>query len=141
MPLGYYYHHNPSNTTPRASNTSNAAKLSPTLLQRSGLTFAEGVKGPATSNTSPPSQRTVSSPGGVRPRISFPELTSTTTSPPCVQKAEEKMNSANNAKEQRRRRRSSSLMYQEPPESLEQLSDQRVVPNLNAQWVNAKGML
>lgn len=31
-------------------------------------------------------------------------------------------------------------MYQEPPESLEQMSDQNVNPNLNAQWVNAKGM-
>lgn len=30
-------------------------------------------------------------------------------------------------------------MYQEPPESLEQQSDQAVLPNLNAQWVNAKG--
>ncbi|KAH7135750.1 ORMDL family-domain-containing protein [Dendryphion nanum] len=38
-----------------------------------------------------------------------------------------------------RRRRSSSLVYTEPPESLEQLSDQSVLPNLNAQWVNAKG--
>ncbi|KAF2739721.1 Orm1 type endoplasmic reticulum protein [Polyplosphaeria fusca] len=38
-----------------------------------------------------------------------------------------------------RRRRSSSLVYTEPPESLEQLSDQSGLPNLNAQWVNAKG--
>lgn len=38
-----------------------------------------------------------------------------------------------------RRRRSSSLVYTEPPESLEQLSDQSALPNLNAQWVNAKG--
>jgi hypothetical protein len=30
-------------------------------------------------------------------------------------------------------------MYQEPPESLEQQSDQAILPNLNAQWVNAKG--
>jgi len=30
-------------------------------------------------------------------------------------------------------------MYQEPPESLEQQSDQATMPNLNAQWVNAKG--
>ncbi|KAF2773789.1 Orm1 type endoplasmic reticulum protein [Teratosphaeria nubilosa] len=41
--------------------------------------------------------------------------------------------------DRRRRRRSSSLMYQEPPESLEQQSDQATMPNLNAQWVNAKG--
>lgn len=38
-----------------------------------------------------------------------------------------------------RRRRSSSLLYQEPPESLEQLTDQSALPNLNANWVNAKG--
>lgn len=38
-----------------------------------------------------------------------------------------------------RRRRSSSLVYTEPPESLEQLSDQAALPNLNAEWVNAKG--
>lgn len=31
-------------------------------------------------------------------------------------------------------------MYQEPPESLEHQSDQKINPNLNAQWVNAKGM-
>lgn len=30
-------------------------------------------------------------------------------------------------------------MYQEPPESLEQQSDQAILPNLNSQWVNAKG--
>jgi len=38
-----------------------------------------------------------------------------------------------------RRRRSSSLVYTEPPESLEQLNDQSALPNLNAEWVNAKG--
>ena len=38
-----------------------------------------------------------------------------------------------------RKRRSSSIIYQEPPESLEQISDQSVLPNLNSQWVNAKG--
>ena len=40
-----------------------------------------------------------------------------------------------------RRRRSSSIIqvYQEPPETLEQISDQAVLPNLNANWVNAKG--
>lgn len=38
-----------------------------------------------------------------------------------------------------RRRRSSSIIYQEPPESLEQISDQLAEPNLNSQWVNAKG--
>lgn len=62
------------------------------------------------------------------------------TSPPtCVQTAESKMSASD--KERRRRRRSSSLMYQEPPESLEHQSDQKINPNLNAQWVNAKGML
>lgn len=40
-----------------------------------------------------------------------------------------------------RRRRSSSIIYQEPPESLEQISDQEALPNLNSQWVNAKGSI
>ncbi|KAF2840101.1 putative unfolded protein response protein Orm1 [Patellaria atrata CBS 101060] len=40
-----------------------------------------------------------------------------------------------------RRRRSSSLMYTEPTESLEHISDQAALPNLNAEWVNAKGIL
>lgn len=38
-----------------------------------------------------------------------------------------------------RRRRSSSIIYQEPAESLEHTSDQAALPNLNANWVNAKG--
>lgn len=38
-----------------------------------------------------------------------------------------------------RRRRSSSIIYQEPPESIEHCSDQSALPNLNANWVNAKG--
>ncbi|KAF2758501.1 Orm1 type endoplasmic reticulum protein [Pseudovirgaria hyperparasitica] len=38
-----------------------------------------------------------------------------------------------------RRRRSSSLIYTEPAESFEQLTDQSALPNLNSQWVNAKG--
>jgi hypothetical protein len=41
-----------------------------------------------------------------------------------------------------RRRRSSSILqvYHEPPETLEQISDQAVLPNLNANWTSAKGM-
>lgn len=38
-----------------------------------------------------------------------------------------------------RRRRSSSIIYQEPAESLEHTSDQAALPNLNANWVHAKG--
>ncbi|EWC48976.1 Uncharacterized protein DRE_00281 [Drechslerella stenobrocha 248] len=38
-----------------------------------------------------------------------------------------------------RRRRSSSIIYVEPPETIEQLSDQVALPNLNANWVNNKG--
>ena len=59
-----------------------------------------------------------------------------------VQSAEKKMSypPVANKDKVKRRRRSSSLMYQEPPESLEQKNDQAVLPNLNAQWVNAKGM-
>jgi hypothetical protein len=47
-----------------------------------------------------------------------------------------------NANNGGRRRRSSSILqvYHEPPEPIEQLSDQSALPNLNAQWVNAKGM-
>ncbi len=40
-----------------------------------------------------------------------------------------------------RRRRSSSILqvYHEPRETLEQISDQAALPNLNANWTNAKG--
>lgn len=31
------------------------------------------------------------------------------------------------------------MLYQEPPETIEHMSDQAVLPNLNANWVNAKG--
>ncbi|KAJ5662340.1 uncharacterized protein N7477_009956 [Penicillium maclennaniae] len=44
-----------------------------------------------------------------------------------------------NTQKQGRRRRSSSLIYQEPAESIEHTSDQAALPNLNANWVNAKG--
>ena len=45
------------------------------------------------------------------------------------------------AEKSNRRRRSSSILqvYHEPLEPLEQLSDQSALPNLNANWVNAKG--
>lgn len=89
----------------RPRSAENTAKLSSTILQRGGITFADRV------NPSPPL---------------------------CVQSAERKM-SSNSKDKNTRRRRSSSLMYQEPPESLEQQSDQAILPNLNAQWVNAKG--
>lgn len=46
-----------------------------------------------------------------------------------------------NTQKQGRRRRSSSLIYQEPAESIEHTSDQAALPNLNANWVNAKGEL
>ena len=32
------------------------------------------------------------------------------------------------------------MIYKEPLESPEHMSDQAVLPNLNAEWVNAKGM-
>lgn len=31
------------------------------------------------------------------------------------------------------------MLYQEPPETIEHMSDQAALPNLNADWVNAKG--
>ncbi|KAI9172494.1 ormdl [Paramyrothecium foliicola] len=39
-----------------------------------------------------------------------------------------------------RRRRSSSILqvYHEPPETIEQINDQAALPNLNANWTNAK---
>ena len=45
------------------------------------------------------------------------------------------------AEKSNRRRRSSSILqvYHEPLEPLEQLADQSALPNLNANWVNAKG--
>ncbi|KAL8946663.1 MAG: hypothetical protein Q9222_006973, partial [Ikaeria aurantiellina] len=45
----------------------------------------------------------------------------------------------NDGSKRSRRRRSSSLIYSEPQESMEHLSDQAAIPNLNANWVNAKG--
>ncbi|GAB7334035.1 hypothetical protein MBLNU13_g06125t4 [Cladosporium sp. NU13] len=89
---------------PPPQHPANTAKVSSTVLQRGGISFAEGV------NPSPPN---------------------------CVQVAEKKLSAGD--QERRRRRRSSSLMYHEPPEDLEQLSDQKANPNLNANWVNMKG--
>ncbi|KAK6441960.1 sphingolipid homeostasis protein orm1 [Oleoguttula sp. CCFEE 5521] len=96
----------PTSSSIPARDFSNTGKLSSTVLQRGGLTFAEGVN-------------------------------MDRSGPLCVKSAEIKMSA--NDMERRRRRRSSSLMYQEPPESLEHQSDQKINPNLNAQWVNAKG--
>lgn len=112
------------NQHPYRPNSPNTAKLSSTLLQRNGvgLTFAEGVKSPPLSN--PAVNRSPRAGGGIG------------EAPVCIQAAEQKMASAD---KNRRRRRSSSLMYQEPPESLEHMSDQSALPNLNSQWVNAKG--
>jgi len=50
-----------------------------------------------------------------------------------------KLHSNSAASKGGRRRRSSSLIYVEPPETIEQLSDQTALPNLNANWVNNKG--
>jgi hypothetical protein len=133
-----------ANSSPSYCNT-NTAKLTSTLLQRTGLTFAEGVKPspPATAKSTSPSRLSGSSAGSMRRVPSRGEgVSETQTQPPVVQSAERKMSfpPAANKDKVKRRRRSSSLMYQEPPESLEQQSDQAVLPNLNAQWVNAKGM-
>ncbi|KAJ5769977.1 uncharacterized protein N7511_002028 [Penicillium nucicola] len=58
--------------------------------------------------------------------------------PPDVDTAPQRLSPSMNQK-QGRRRRSSSLIYQEPAESIERTSDQAALPNLNADWVNAKG--
>ena len=133
-----------SHSSPSYYNT-NTAKLTSTLLQRTGLTFAEGVKPSpaATAKSTSPSRLAGSSAGAMGRVPSRGEGTAETqTQPAVVQSAERKMSypPAANKDKVKRRRRSSSLMYQEPPESLEQQSDQAVLPNLNAQWVNAKGM-
>lgn len=39
----------------------------------------------------------------------------------------------------KRRRRSSSIISHVEPETIEELSDQKSLPNLNANWVNTKG--
>lgn len=119
------------------------ANLSSSILPR--LTFANSVKtGPnsiPTAGSRTSMRRSVSASAGQTPA----EVT-IVESPEVVQNAERKMSFPANStagKEKvktSRRRRSSSLMYQEPPESLEQQSDQAVLPNLNSQWVNAKGM-
>ena len=59
----------------------------------------------------------------------------TKPAPPLKPSGERKMNDGKKS----RRRRSSSLIYQEPPESIEHMSDQSALPNVNADWVNAKG--
>lgn len=82
----------------------------------------------------PPSGLTFAEP--TRPHSATETSATTGERPACVQHFERKME---DREKSRRRRRSSSLMYQEPPESLEQQSDQATMPNLNAQWVNAKG--
>lgn len=48
-----------------------------------------------------------------------------------------------NQENEGRRRRSSSILqvYHEPPETLEQISDQAALPNLNANWTGGKGKL
>lgn len=59
----------------------------------------------------------------------------TKPAPSLRSSGEKKMNDGKKS----RRRRSSSLIYQEPPESIEHMSDQSALPNVNADWVNAKG--
>lgn len=123
---------------PRSSNP-NTATLSTTLLQRSGLTFAQGVK----SSPSPPAATSGRPPSSGRTAMdAVDEHAVALPPPPVVQSAERKMNLhiTNSQDKKGRRRRSSSLMFHEPPESLEQQSDQAVLPNLNSQWVNAKGV-
>ena len=63
------------------------------------------------------------------------------TFPPEVEMASQRLNPNSNMSQSKsgRRRRSSSIIYQEPAESLEHTSDQAALPNLNANWVNAKG--
>ena len=61
----------------------------------------------------------------------------TNSAPPPRSPVDPKMS---DGKKGRRRRSSSLLIYQEPLESPEHMSDQSALPNLNANWVNAKGI-
>lgn len=91
-----------------------AAKLSPILLNRTKkISFSGDPRPPLTSRAS----------------AGYGRMSALTGSA-----------GADASKKDGRRRRSSSLVYTEPPESLEQISDQAANPNLNANWVNAKGM-
>lgn len=135
----------PSPGTNTSSDPRNTANLTSTLLSRTGLTFAEGVKASPPPSRSGPSARASLSALQRSPSremgTSVEEKESSNPPPLVVQSAERKMSFAQQDQDRRksRRRRSSSLMFQEPPESLEQQSDQAVLPNLNSQWVNAKG--
>ncbi len=131
-----------TSSKPSPGTTAPTTKLSSTFLQR--LTFAEGVRtSPASTasyNSKTPMRRTSTyAASGAPAEVTIHE------NPEVVQNAERKMNfpasgvADKDKVKTSRRRRSSSLMYQEPPESLEQQSDQAILPNLNSQWVNAKG--
>ena len=61
----------------------------------------------------------------------------TNSAPPRRSPVDPKMS---DGKKGRRRRSSSLMIYQEPLESPEHMSDQSALPNLNANWVNAKGI-
>ena len=60
----------------------------------------------------------------------------TNAAPPRRSSVDRKMG---DGKQGRRRRSSSLMIYKEPLESPERLSDQSALPNLNADWVHAKG--
>ncbi|KAI1085349.1 ORMDL family-domain-containing protein [Whalleya microplaca] len=85
------------------------------------------------SNSTPLNTAKVSSPLLLSPTVSYDAR----TNPPRQGDIYRNMSDSKLA----RRRRSSSILqiYQEPQEPLEQLSDQSALPNLNANWVNAKG--
>jgi len=74
-------------------------------------------------------------------KVSSPLLLPRTVSYDATSKPQQSARSYRAMSEQKtgRRRRSSSLLYQEPPETIEHMSDQAALPNLNANWVNAKG--
>lgn len=133
------------NSLPSAPVTSNArrspapntspvsSRVAPTVLLPHSVTF---FPGPPDADSRLPAvilYNTAKVSSLVIPRaISFP---------PELEMAPQRLGPSSNMPETKsgRRRRSSSIIYQEPPESIEHTSDQSALPNLNANWVNAKG--
>jgi hypothetical protein len=94
-------------------------------------TFVALSERPPTATISPPNTAKLSSPILLPRTVSY----DASTNPPRASGQYLAMSDNKTG----RRRRSSSLIYQEPPETIEHLSDQAALPNLNSDWVNAKG--
>jgi len=93
------------------------------------------------TSPAPSSTPTFTIPPSTTAKVSSPILLPRTVSYDATSKPPRPSGPYRTMSEQKqgRRRRSSSLLYQEPPETIEHMSDQAALPNLNANWVNAKG--